>query len=145
MKNQLPPKWCIRRTPQNYQQVNQIISSIYGKEYKGTGKSLYYECDYVHYPPVKTRRYSKGRVVIPWANHQEITLQDIQIAQIKSNMKKDYTKNWYVVVTEENRKKLSEWIDFQDNYQIPLGGIVGVAYEEYRRPCTYHKTWNAVS
>ena len=89
MKNQLPPKWCIRRTPQNYEQVNQVMSRIYAKEYTGHGPNKFQDHDFMHFPPIKTKRYSKGRVALIYPQHQEITLQDIEN---RTNEKRLYKK-----------------------------------------------------
>ena len=50
-------------------------------------------------------------------------------------MKKDYTKNWYVVVTEENRKKLAEWRAPEENdFTLRIGSIVGMVIENFNIP-----------
>lgn len=84
---ELPKKWCVERTPENCSEINRHFSLLYGKQYKGRGRSDMYCSDYMHFPKVVTRRYRCGRVAMNRPYYEVISFETFKNLVLK--MKKD--------------------------------------------------------
>ena len=133
MKN-LPPRWFIRRNPENYLELNQLLRKVNGKTYTASGRSRYQnsdktftviESDVFCYPTYNKRTYIYRWV--PHSDYREITLQQLknsfEIMEILNNL----PQNWYIVITQENRNKVKEWYG-NDDPAYSVGAGYGTIY-----------------
>ena len=74
----LPKKWCIKRSIENYKELNPLLKQINGKTYTGTGSNLYHTCDYFHNVPFRGERYLQGY------KHRAYT--EITLTQLKNSL-----------------------------------------------------------
>ena len=137
MKN-LPPRWFIRRNPENYLELNQLLRKVNGKTYTDSGRSRYQnsdktftviESDVFCYPTYNKRTYIYRWV--PHSDYREITLQQLknsfEIMEILNNL----PQIWYIVITQENRNKVKEWYG-NDDPAYSVGAGYGTIYFKKR-------------
>lgn len=87
---QLPKKWCVERTPETCKEINRYFSLLYGKQYKGRGRSDMHKSDYMHFPKVITKRYRCGRTATSHPYHEVISFETFKNLVLK--MKKETTE-----------------------------------------------------